>query len=73
MELSLKDRILIKGLMIYVSLDIALMPVIDSLPDIVSYIDFTVLMTWALLEYLRLRKLYRIHGKPVGRINLVYT
>lgn len=51
MELSLKDRILIKGLMIYVSLDIALMPVIDSLPDIVSYIDFTVLMTWALLEY----------------------
>lgn len=63
MELSLKDRILIKGLMIYVSLDIELMPVIDSLPDIVSYIDFTVLMTWALLEYLRLRKLYRIHGK----------
>ena len=49
--------------MIYVSLDIALMPVIDSLPDIVSYIDFTVLMTWALLDYLRLRKLYRIHGK----------
>ena len=63
MELRILDRILTKGLQVYIIATIALMPIIDSLPDIVSYIEFTVLMTWSLFEYLRLRKLYRIHGK----------
>ena len=57
MELRILDRILTKGLQVYIIATIALMPIIDSLPDIVSYTEFTILMTWSLFEYLRLRKL----------------
>lgn len=71
MELRILDRILTKGFQVYIIATIALMPIIDSLPDIVSYIEFTVLMTWSLFEYLRLRKLYRIHGKEKVR-KLIY-
>ena len=71
MELRILDRILAKGFQIYIIATIALMPIIVSLPVIVSYIEFTILMTWSLFEYLRLRKLYRIHGKEKVR-KLIY-
>lgn len=63
MELSLKDRIIIKGLMIFVTLGIVFEPIISRLPDIVTYIDISILTVWIVVEYVRIEKLYRIHGK----------
>ena len=63
MELSLKDRILVKGLMIFVTLGIVFEPIISRLPDIVTYIDISILTVWIVVEYVRIKKLYRIHGK----------
>ena len=63
MELSLKDRILVKGLMIFVTLGIVFEPIISRLPDIVTYIDISILTVWIVVEYVRIEKLYRIHGK----------
>ncbi len=39
MELSLKDRILVKGLMIFVTLGIVFEPIISRLPDIAFYVN----------------------------------
>lgn len=63
MELSLKDRILIKGLIIFVTLGIVLKPIISKLPDIVTSIDIIILTLWTVVGYVRIKKLYRIHGK----------
>lgn len=63
MELSLKDRILVKGLMIFVTLGIVFEPIISRLPDIVTYIDISILTVWIVVEYVRIEKLYRIRSK----------
>ena len=63
MELSLKDRILVKGLMIFVTLGIVFEPIISRLPDIVTSIDIIILTLWTVVGYVRIKKLYRIHGK----------
>lgn len=71
MELSLKDRILVKGLMFFVILGIVFEPIISRLPDIVTYIDISILTVWIVVEYVRIEKLYRIHGKEKVR-KLIY-
>lgn len=69
MELSLKDRIIIKGFLVFVALDTALDPIIYDWPEeltlelfIVCLIDLIITIVWAIKAFKRSRRLYKENG-----------
>lgn len=69
MELSLKDRIIIKGFLVFIALDTALDSIIYGWPEelefkffIVCLIDFIITIVWAIKAFKRSRKLCKENG-----------
>ena len=64
MQLSLKDRIIIKGFLVFIALDTALDPIIYDWPEeltlelfIVCLIDLIITIVWAIKAFKRSRRL----------------
>ena len=69
MQLSLKDRIIIKGFLVFIALDTALDPIIYGWPEeiefkffIVCLIDLIITIVWAIKAFKRSRRLYKENG-----------
>ena len=69
MELSLKDRIIIKGFLVFIALDAALDPIIYDWPEelefelfIVCLIDLIITIVWAIKAFKRSRRLCKEKG-----------
>lgn len=69
MELSLKDRIIIKGFLVFIALDTALDPIIYDWPEelefelfIVCLIDLIITIVWAIKAFKRSRRLCKEKG-----------
>ena len=69
MQLSLKDRIIIKGFLVYMALDTALDPIIYDWPDELEFelyitvlISTIITIVWAIKAFKRSRRLYKENG-----------
>lgn len=66
MQLSLKDRIIIKGFLVFIALDTALDPIFYGWPEELEFkfclIDLIITIVWAIKAFKRSRRLYKENG-----------